>query len=492
MKTLLAALMVLVSACYAMAAETASYNRNTLRLPAQLMDLAAADLNGDGLSDIVAFTVSTAKGKAPARHVSVYYQKKNGGFSAEPDQTWPLDPEAAVFDVGDVSGGGRKAIAYLRRDGLCAYLPGAGGYATRPVFLVKYQTAFSQPDPLDMPRWPVFVEGGGRAADIALIPDINRLAVFTGEGGQYRAAGSIELTVRTSYSQGMGGVGTSGQLTATHKMPVIEAMGFNAPKGSDLFVTWDDNADVWTRKSAGFGERPMLRFRPGLLDTNEKDSLDSATVQAADLNGDGKKDLVVTKIAGGVAQSKTLVFIYLRGKDGSFPRKPNQTIITEGVLGPKLADVNADGRADILLPSIKMGIKNFINMLTSKQLHMDIGVYLQGADGRYPDQPTKEKGVNFKLDISRLGKNARPVMGIGRFSRTPGLGLALVTEEDRVSLYLPDRYSIFSDNPGITLKADTPTEMEVMDLDGDGIDDLILTYRKNPEKNRQINVFISK
>ena len=80
---------------------------------------------------------------------------------------------------------------------------------------------------------------------------------------------------------------------------------------------------------------------------------------------------------------------------------------------------------------------------------------------------------------------------MGRFAHSPGWGLAVASKEHRVSIYLPDRYSYLSDNPGLDLDVAAPTEMTVTDLNGDGIDDIIMTYEKSKDKAGLINVFIS-
>ncbi len=495
MKAAFAALFILLMTTSAFAAEPPKYAMHTLELPDKLVNVVSEDLDGDGLKDIVAVSVRVGKKTTPLRTISIFYQRRGGDFSREPDQSFALSPSAAVFDVGTVNGSGKKAIGFIAPDGLYAYLPNGRQYGTKPALLIKAGCVFSQPDGLDLPRWPFFVESAGKGPDMVLLPDIGRLLVYSEGGGSYRLINTLSFATQTNFTGG-GENGPDRVLTISHSIPVVEQIVFLSPSGRDLFVTWGDNADVWPKaQGAGYLERPSVRFRPGLLDTakREEGSLDNASVQAVDLDGDGRRDLVVTKMTGGVAQTKSLSFIYFCRKDGTFPDKPDESIITEGIVGPRILDVNGDGRQDILLPSIKLGISNFVNMLTSKRVNMDIGIYIQDRNGRYPEQPTKVKAVSFRLDISSLGKNARPVMAIGKFTSTPGYGLAVVSKDTQVSIYLPDVYSFFSDNPSLNLKVDAPTEISLTDMNGDGIDDIIMTYRKTKDNgSRHINVFLSK
>ena len=482
-----AAALAALSLCIASAAHALEFGKNALRLPGELVNLAAEDFDGDGLRDVAAFCLS-GEGRRPGKTVSVFYQRRGSSFPQNPDQTWPLDPEAVVFDTGDVGGTGKKAICYVRPDGLYAYMPADKGHSAKPVQLIKASGVFSNESYTSLPRWQVLM-GGGKGPLRALIPSVNRLLVHSWSDGGFRQVNSLPLSTQTGFVEDL--VSGEGPLTITHRIPLAETVGYNQAAAQDLMVTWDDNADIWLRKDGGFAEKGYLRFRPGLMEAR-KDIMDNASVTATDLDGDGRCDMVVTKMSGGVAQTKTLVFIYMRRPDGGFNKKPGQTIITEGVIGPRILDMDGDGRKDIVLPSVRMGLNNFINMLTSKQINMNIGIYLQDKNGRYPVQPTKVKAVTFKLDVSNMGKNARPVMAFGKFGNSRGYGLVVASKEERVSVYLPDRYSVLGDNPAVNLSVKAPSEMELVDMNGDGADDIVMSYRRVAENAREVDVFLSK
>jgi len=61
-----------------------------------------------------------------------------------------------------------------------------------------------------------------------------------------------------------------------------------------------------------------------------------------------------------------------------------------------------------------------------------------------------------------------------------------------VDLYMPDKYSYLSSNTGIELEVPGPSELEVRDLNGDDLDDLVMTYIKSGKHPETINVFVSK
>ncbi len=57
---------------------------------------------------------------------------------------------------------------------------------------------------------------------------------------------------------------------------------------------------------------------------------------------------------------------------------------------------------------------------------------------------------------------------------------------------MPDRYSFLTDFPSLDLDVPAPTELKAVDLNGDGIDDLVMSYKMKKADSRTINVFLSK
>lgn len=92
----------------------------------------------------------------------------------------------------------------------------------------------------------------------------------------------------------------------------------------------------------------------------------ASSVAAGDVNGDGRIDLVFS--TGG--NSPTVIGLVLQRADGSFA--PYATLPTyDSPAAIRVADVNADGRADVVVTHFGWSA---------------VGVYLQGADGKLTDE----------------------------------------------------------------------------------------------------------
>ncbi len=265
--------------------------------------LAVADLNGDGYPDLI--TSNDPDGDSTS--VAVSLGSASGSFSA------PIFYPVAGFP-------GAIAVADLNHDGHPDVIVASTGYTTFYVFLGNGDGTLQAPSAVQI---------GGESG-------IQQLAV-----GDFNNDGSIDVAV--SCPSGIGillgnGDGTFGTTAFT--------LGVDSYSGSYLVVADFNNdglADIAVQDNSESSETQIFlgagggTFTFGPLLPPGLDSIGPIGLVAADLNGDGKVDLVL----GDTHQS----IVYIGKGDGTFT---SGNTLDKLAASLALGDFNGDGKPDLV------------------------------------------------------------------------------------------------------------------------------------------------
>lgn len=371
--------------------------------------VAVGDVNGDGKPDVLVTTAyCNSGGSCPGQVVSVLLGNGDGSFQSA--VSYDLGGLYAKLALADVNGDGKLDIIAaaefclaLNEENSCvSVLLGNGDGTFQPA--VTYNS-------------------GGFLAATAAVADVN------GDGKpDIVVANNCSAYTFSNYGCNTGAQGVIGVLLGN---------------GDGTF-------------------QPAVTYSPGGYATS---GFVTSAIAIADVNGDGKPDLIVTN-QDGPSDGDGSVGVLLGNGDGTF-----QPVVTydsggQGTDAIAVADVNGDGKPDALVASSNGGA----------------GVLLGNGDGTFQPAVTYDSGGSYAYSIAVADLN-----GDGK----PDLAVASYTGEFNgdgvVGVLLGNADGTFQ--PVVTFDSGGPNTVSIVaaDVNGDGKPDIITANQSvipNPDGNR--------
>ncbi|MEO0716384.1 MAG: VCBS repeat-containing protein, partial [Planctomycetota bacterium] len=289
------------------------------------------DFNNDGLIDLATF--ETSSGSLP--DFVVVYHNTGDGFTRVAEilldnDTFEID-DVRTLAAGDVNNDGRDDLVFFneRSDDFRHYtlLNTSPAGNTFSLTLAHSQADFTY-DRTTLAD----VTGDGNTDIIALSSTDNVIVIMPGRGdGTFRNG-----AVRTVFSPGGGGLQSSSNLL------IVDVDG-------------DARLDVLVERQTGGGQQTVLfhQSAPGVFDQSTIAFVASTTssrhLSASDLNGDGRPELLTTRVGGGT-ESLFIIFNTSTPGSPSFTAQsyllPDNTGTNTGVIA---GDIDNDGRNELIV-----------------------------------------------------------------------------------------------------------------------------------------------
>jgi hypothetical protein len=372
-----------------------------------LSSVAVADVNGDGKPDLV-LTNSSLSG-------TVGVLLGNGDGSFQDRQSVLAGVYASSLVVADVNGDGRPDLV-LSDDQSVSVLLGNGDGTFQAPQTVMTGTGLTVEAVADL-------TGDGKLDLVVLDQGSTSVDVLLGNGdGTFQAPRSVDLL-------------SGGFLT-------VEVADLNGDGKPDLVVGYisEDRVSVLLGNGDGTFQAPRPIDLSGL-------SGNIQFVQVADLNGDGKPDLIV-----GDNTTSSEVEVFLNQGDATFQALPPIATATN----PRLlavADLTGDGKPDLIMTYL---------------FSTSLSVLLGNGDGSFQTPLTAPtNGYPESVDVADLNGDGRPdlVVSLEKASILPGNGGLAILMGNGDGTFTP-----FSSTSGVESQ-DTP---DLADLNGDGIPDEVI------------------
>jgi hypothetical protein len=453
-----------------------------LSLAGETLAVVPADLDGDGRLDLV---IAYRTGLPPnqKRFLAVFWHQGRT-FSTRPEVI-PLDPgTSCAFDVADVDDRPGAEILLVTPSGVQARSLG-GRKLGATSDLVKADTIYFQPVQGELPRLPLVQEVGPAGSADLLVPTLGALELHRRQGGAYVRAGRLEIDMDArgrGYGRGRGRAGAVTNIQVTYAFPSLTVADSDGDGRKDIIAALEDRLAVYRQTAEYvFASQPTVRRDFSVRTPAEITQMSSgAATTVTDIDRDGLADVIIRKqVARGITSASTTSFIYFGRRGGIYPARPDQVMRSEGISGTEieLHDVTGDGRTDMVVPSVNIGVMAIIRVLTTKSVKVTFQVYpFDARTRRFAQQPAAERQLKFRLSLSgETGVQAADLRGDYNGDRRPDL--AFGTDDDELSIFPgSSKPGLFEEDAVEEIVAPAFGTVEAVDLDRKGKSDMLLSY----------------
>lgn len=482
-----------------------------LRLPGDVLSVAAADMDGDGDRDLV-----VAHGSPQGRQVSVFLQGGLGErFAQQPAWRWSVPREACALVAGDLDPSpGGEVLFLCPKQLLLGFNRGASKR------LAEVDTFFDYPEGNALPVYDLAWDLDGDGPIEVAVPTKRGYTIFARTAKTALAPrSSLEVPVRLRFGPSFETILLDRFLTASSRLRRLTVADLNSDGRPDLVAYRAKGVARFLQGPDGsFPERPVgmspllslqrAKRRDG---QGSEEGFDNVRVALQDVDADGWVDLVVTRTEGELGVFETLrtqqsicrghPAVSKLGPLAGAPQvswdeaRPDVSINLKGVTDePLLIDWDGDGRRDLILSSYRMDMFTNLARAVTDSLTVTYLIFKQRAaadEGLFPSEPDYTLDVEVPLDaLQRRGGHKAALFepdlnGDGvrdRVERTPTGGLRVVVGQVR------DGAVGFAEDRPIELKVGRTEPPWVVDLDGDGRDELILEPFSGSSLRRTVRV----
>jgi hypothetical protein len=436
-------------------------------------DFEHADVNGDGLVDVILSTTvpapEGAPGSATSRALSIYLQRKgNVPFESDPDHVLaPVYKDAVAFAVADVHPDKGSEVVFLTAKGVFAWRPTVEG-KHRAVRIAECEFLWQIPF-RSVSEWshvvvdlngdslPDFVipepdgyrvimqTARGKFAEPQLlvvpagldVPDANQISsrsrrtrMVQKYSGRVEITGGGEMVRRT-----LGPL-----VDISDRTPAAQYADWDADGKLDIIVRTEKRMYVWTADKANrFGDRPTADLAMPVVADRKRRLEVSYSAHIVDLDLDGRADSVVFSGDQRSKDIRTQVqFFTQRGGKPLFGKKglPDQLLVLAGFAGlPSFNDINGDGYPDMFAASVRPDLLDSIRGGSAQNLDAELYVFLS-RKGRFEREPDLLHRTEIKVEGMRASRSVAVVDFFGDVTGDGMHDLLLRTSAETISIFM--------------------------------------------------------
>ncbi|HBZ72708.1 MAG TPA: hypothetical protein DEP35_24425, partial [Deltaproteobacteria bacterium] len=399
----------------------------------------------------------------------------------EPTQVLELPASVVAYDLVPGSGPTGERVALLAADQLLLVTPFSSA--------ASEVIALDPPAPLPAPtrefarlRFIDAWEGGNVSA---LVPTLQggRIVHLDGSKGP-----SLPFPLLADYTmEGPGPPPQDELLSASISWPGLARADDDGDGRLDLFAFSRFSVWIFRLGPAGLPPTPTRRLALRVFTPGEelRHKATSLRIIVRDLDGDGRADLVVHRTSGTLLRSHSVTAVYRNPGEGVRLEEPPWLLLDEsGALSSAdTIDLDGDGRAELLSSKLAFGIVQVARALAVRRVEVELRVFPLGGPVAVSPQPSWTGSVSLPLDFSEGRVSALLPTAEGDWNGDGRKDLLYGVAPDEIAIHLG---VAAESGPGFgprvaTQHAPAQGSTCVADLDGDGLDDLVV-YDPRDEK----------
>jgi hypothetical protein len=453
------------------------FDVQTLRVKGRATEVAPAP-RAAGAADLV---VSVERGTAPetTRSLAIFRVGSERRYGDGVAREIALAPEIAAWDLAPGPTAGAWRIVLVAADGLRLVDSASGEARTLEL---------GAPQPLPPPTWMLrrvrfVLPPGGTGGPAAIAPALDG-GVLVGLDDARRDPLALPLLAEHDTEETAGP--DFGLVTSHVSWPNFELGDDDGDGAPDLFALHRFGASVFRSRDGALTREPARRsrLRPFPPAEELRHEVTSVRLFARDVDADGLTDLVVQRNTGTLLGSRSRTDVFANGGAGADLAGPASASLelAEGLAAIAVEDLDGDGRRELLQTRLAFGIVQVIRVLVTREVEAELRIFSARGAGLSELVESWRGDLRLPLDFDE-GRVAGLVPtvegdwnGDGRKDLLHGAGAG------QLAIRLGEAGELGPRFGGSAARQAIPAGdlARVGDLDGDALDDLVLFDPRDP------------